>query len=108
MPCGHPEQMRIASRCIVCTLGRETRRAERYELALRALAAHSEKVQEENFVLREALLGNGGARVIAGALKNTIDVHGPITARWVGSAEKRIRRALVGRAREVVARRGRA
>lgn len=30
-------------------------------------------------------------RVIHGALKQTIDAHGPITGLWIGSASKRIR-----------------
>jgi hypothetical protein len=33
-------------------------------------------------------------REIAGALKNTIDAHGPITEDWIPSAAKRIKHAL--------------
>lgn len=33
-------------------------------------------------------------REIAGALKNTINAHGPITEEWVASAAKRIKHAL--------------
>ena len=33
-------------------------------------------------------------RVISGALKSCIDAHGPISKEWVGSAAKRVRRAL--------------
>ena len=33
-------------------------------------------------------------RVISGALKSCIDAHGPITKEWLGSAAKRVRKAL--------------
>lgn len=33
-------------------------------------------------------------RVIHGALKQTIDAHGPITGAWIGSAAKRIRGSI--------------
>lgn len=36
-------------------------------------------------------------RVIHGALKQTIDAHGPITGMWIGSASKRIRGMVLRR-----------
>jgi hypothetical protein len=45
-------------------------------------------------VLRESILGKAGGKVIAGALRTCIDSHGPIEARHIGSAEKRIRSQL--------------
>lgn len=29
-------------------------------------------------------------RLVAGALRSTIDAHGPITRKWIGSATKRV------------------
>lgn len=46
-------------------------------------------------------------REIGGALKSTIDAHGPITEQWVGSAAKRIAAAPrneMKRERDVIAR----
>lgn len=34
--------------------------------------------------------------LIKGALKSTIDAHGPITPEWIGSAEKRVFGAVMG------------
>jgi hypothetical protein len=34
--------------------------------------------------------GDGIERAITGALRDTINAHGPITAEWIGSAVKRI------------------
>lgn len=34
-------------------------------------------------------------RVVVGALKDTINMHGPITPEWIGSAAKRITAAVV-------------
>lgn len=38
-------------------------------------------------------------KIIAGALKSTINVHGPITPEWIGSASKRIYGQLRGLAK---------
>lgn len=34
-------------------------------------------------------------KMISGALKNTVDAHGPITREWIGSAAKRVHRAFL-------------
>jgi hypothetical protein len=35
-------------------------------------------------------------RIIAGALRSTIDAHGPVTLDWIDSASKRIANQLLG------------
>ena len=35
-------------------------------------------------------------KIVAGALRCTIDAHGPITKEWIGSASKRIVKMTVG------------
>lgn len=50
--------------------------------------------EPDYMTLRIVEFGTSAQKRIAGAIKSTIDAHGPITREWIGSATKRIMGAL--------------